>query len=188
MVLLNEWNHHAKNIFTPTFWHSGLVFSSGVIWCRNSWPYILSRWRHLPTSLDVNILVLNNFRHSYLRHLNDIVQGDSAVKGFATVPYIQEIAEPIRRVLNSCGIKVALKPFRTLGHIFAKPKVSFAHVWRNIKGLFLTPTGQNQLWLNTREKQAITLRGMILESLPLTIVMFNGFVWKPGILTGAIVS
>ena len=26
----------------------------------------------------------------------------------------------------------------------------------------------------------ITLRGMILESLPLTIVMVNGFVWKPG--------
>ena len=30
-------------------------------------------------------------------------------------------AEPIRRVLNNCGIKVALKSFRTLGHIFAKP-------------------------------------------------------------------
>ena len=28
-------------------------------------------------------------------------------------------------------------------------------------------------------KQAITLRGKILESLPLTIVMVNGFVWKP---------
>ena len=49
---------------------------------------------------------------------------DSAVKGFAIVPYmyIQGIAEPIRRVLNNCGIKVALKPFWTLGHIFAKPK------------------------------------------------------------------
>ena len=30
--------------------------------------------------------------------------------------------EPIRRVLNNCRIKVALKPFQTLGHIFAKPK------------------------------------------------------------------
>ena len=49
---------------------------------------------------------------------------DSAVKGFAIVPYmyIHGIAEPIRRVLNNCGIKVALKPFRTLGHIFAKSK------------------------------------------------------------------
>ena len=49
-------------------------------------------------------------------------EGDSAVKGFAIVPYIQEIAEPIRRVLDNCGVKGALKPFRTLGHIFAKPK------------------------------------------------------------------
>ena len=49
-------------------------------------------------------------------------EGDSAVKGFAIVPYIQGIVEPIRRVLNNCGIKVALKLFQTLGHIFAKPK------------------------------------------------------------------
>ena len=34
----------------------------------------------------------------------------------------QGSAEPIRRGLNNCGIKVALKPFQTLGHIFAKPK------------------------------------------------------------------
>ena len=26
------------------------------------------------------------------------------------------------RILNNCGIKVALKPLQTLGHIFAKPK------------------------------------------------------------------
>ena len=37
-------------------------------------------------------------------------EGDSAVKGFTIVPYIQGIAKPIRRVLNNCGIKVALKP------------------------------------------------------------------------------
>ena len=47
--------------------------------------------------------------------------GDSAVKNFAIVPYIQGIAEPIRRVLNNCGIRVALKPFQTLRRIFAKP-------------------------------------------------------------------
>ena len=46
----------------------------------------------------------------------------SPVKGFAIVPYIQGIADPIRRVLNNCGIKVSLKPFQTLGHIFVKPK------------------------------------------------------------------
>ena len=47
---------------------------------------------------------------------------DSAMKGFAVVPYIQGIVEPIIRILNNCGIKVALKPLQTLRHIFAKPK------------------------------------------------------------------
>ena len=46
-------------------------------------------------------------------------EGDSAVKGFAIIPYIQGVAEPIRRVL---WYQCCLKPFRTLGHIFAKPK------------------------------------------------------------------
>ena len=36
-------------IHDPKFRHSGLVSSSGVVWCWNSRPYMLSRWRHLPT-------------------------------------------------------------------------------------------------------------------------------------------
>ena len=64
--------------------------------------------------------IVKNSPDWLLNSLN--VQDYSAVKGFAIVPYIQGIAEPIRRVLNNCGIKVALKPFQTLGHIFAKPK------------------------------------------------------------------
>ena len=68
----------------------------------------------------------NSFVHDFLRRPTltdcDSPEGDSAVKGFAIVLYIQGLAELIRRVLNNCGTKVALKPFRTLGHIFAKPK------------------------------------------------------------------
>ena len=30
--------------------------------------------------------------------------------------------EPIKRILKSHNVKVAQKPFQTLGHIFAKPK------------------------------------------------------------------
>ena len=52
----------------------------------------------------------------------DSLAGDYAMKGFAIVPYIQGIAEPIMRILNNCGIKVALKPIQSLEHIFAKPK------------------------------------------------------------------
>ena len=42
--------------------------------------------------------------------------------GFVVIPYIQGVTEPIKRILNSHNVKVAQKPFQTLGHIFAKPK------------------------------------------------------------------
>ena len=42
--------------------------------------------------------------------------------GFAVIPYIQGVTEPIKRILNSHTVKVAQKPFQTLEHIFAKPK------------------------------------------------------------------
>ena len=41
---------------------------------------------------------------------------------FAVIPNIQGVTEPIKRILNSHNVKVAQKPFQTLGHIFAKPK------------------------------------------------------------------
>ena len=71
-----------------------------------------------------NVLKEHNYPKSFLYDclgrltLNDCnyPEGDSAVKGFAIVPYIQGIAEPIRKVLNNCGIRVALKLFRTLKH------------------------------------------------------------------------
>ena len=53
-----------------------------------------------------------------------------------------------------------------------------------IKGLSLIPIAQNQLVLSMCVKQAITLHGMILQSLPLTI---NSSVWKPGISMQALV-
>ena len=78
----------------------------------------------------INVLKENNYPKSILYDclrrptLTDCnsPEGDSALKDFAIVPYIQRIAEPVRRILNNCAIKVALKPFRTLGHIFAKHK------------------------------------------------------------------
>ena len=42
--------------------------------------------------------------------------------GFAVIPYIQGVTEPIKRILNSHNVYVAQKPFQTLGHVFAKPK------------------------------------------------------------------
>ena len=42
--------------------------------------------------------------------------------GCVVIPYIQGVMEPIKRILNSHNVKVAQKPFQTLGQIFAKPK------------------------------------------------------------------
>ena len=49
-------------------------------------------------------------------------EGDTSAKGYAIVPYIRGVTEPIKRMLSNCNIKVALKRYLTLGHIFAKPK------------------------------------------------------------------
>ena len=43
--------------------------------------------------------------------------------GLAVIPYIQMITEPVKRVLRSNhNVKVAQKPFRTIGQVFSKPK------------------------------------------------------------------
>ena len=47
-------------------------------------------------------------------------EGDTSFKSYAVVPYIQGVTEPIERILNNCNVKVALKPYLTLGHIFPK--------------------------------------------------------------------
>jgi hypothetical protein len=61
--------------------------------------------------------------HLFCRNQNNS-EGDTPVKDYAIVPYIQGVTEPIKRILSNCNIKVALKPYLTLGHIFAKPKDS----------------------------------------------------------------
>ena len=35
-------------------------------------------------------------------------EGDTSVKDYAIVPYIQGVTEPIKRILSNCNIKVAL--------------------------------------------------------------------------------
>ena len=42
--------------------------------------------------------------------------------GFAVIPDIQGVTEPIKTILNRHDVKVDHKPFQSLGHIFAKPK------------------------------------------------------------------
>ena len=100
---------------------------------------MLQRTESLPSNSDsqvnereyvLNILGENDYPK---RFLNDCLrspvcrkqnnpEGDTSVKGYAIVPYIQGVTEPIKRILSNCNIKVALKSYLTLGHTFAKPK------------------------------------------------------------------
>ena len=42
--------------------------------------------------------------------------------GFTTIPYIGGVSEPIKKILNQHNIQVALKPYKTIGSMFPKPK------------------------------------------------------------------
>ena len=75
-----------------------------------------------------NVLKANGHTKTFLRNCQKPVTTSNALDerepatGFAVIPYIQGVTEPIKRILNSHNVKVAQKTFRTLGHIFAKPK------------------------------------------------------------------
>ena len=98
----------------------------------------LTRADCLPPSCDsgakerqyvFDVLKVNGYPNTFLRNclkpvtppLNTSGDEDSAT-GFAVIPYIRGVTEPIKRVLSSHNVKVAQKPFQTLSHIFAKPK------------------------------------------------------------------
>ena len=55
---------------------------------------------------------------------NSIVshQGTLQFQGFASIPYVQGISEPIKRIIAEVGIGVAMKPHFTLSSIFRKQK------------------------------------------------------------------
>ncbi len=49
LVAVNKCKAQSNCIHDPTFRHSNLVSSSGVIWSHNAASYILEGWGHLPT-------------------------------------------------------------------------------------------------------------------------------------------
>ena len=98
--------------------------------------------------------------------------------GFAFIPYIQDVTEPIKRSLNSHNVKVAQKPFKTLGIFLPnqrilswknneptpfilflavtittntsdRPNVSWVHVWKSIKKRLSLAKNKIQLYRST---------------------------------------
>ena len=44
------------------------------------------------------------------------------LKHFTSIPYVQGTSERIGRILNEAGVKVAMKPVKTIGNILTSPK------------------------------------------------------------------
>ena len=71
-----------------------------------------------------NVLKANGYTKTFLRNCQKPVTTSSTpderepATGFAVIPYIQGVTEPIKRILNSHNVEVASKN-QTLGHIFA---------------------------------------------------------------------
>ena len=49
-------------------------------------------------------------------------QPPDSYSAFISIPYVQGVSEPIKRVLAQVGIRVALKPHCMLSSVFRKPK------------------------------------------------------------------
>ena len=98
---------------------------------------LLRRTDCLPSSLDSkaeerkyvsNVLKANGYTKTFFFYCQKPVTTSrnpderEPATGFAVISCIQDVTEPIKRILHSHNLKVARKPFQTLVHIFAKPK------------------------------------------------------------------
>ena len=79
--------------------------------------------RHEATHV-LSVLQLNGFplRHSY--PIPKVKQRNTTrhLMHFTSIPYVQGTSERIGRILNEAGVKVAMKPVKTIGNILTSPK------------------------------------------------------------------
>ena len=113
-------------------------------------------------------LKLNGFpkslatRHSYFhkKYSNRSTTNNKNYTSFTSIPYIQGVSEPVMRALNRVGVRVAMKPFRTISNIlslpkdrtpvFNKPGVVYEIPCRDCNAVYIGQTERN---VNTRLKE-----------------------------------
>ena len=112
----------------PTHTDKYLAFDSHHPIChkKSVAKTLLRRADCLPSSLDSkaeerkyvsNVLKANGYTKTFLRNCQKPVTNSNALDerepatGFAVIPYIQGVTEPIKRILNSHNVEVAQKPF-----------------------------------------------------------------------------
>ena len=111
----------------PTHTDKYLAFDSHHPICHKK-VCNLRRADCLPSSLDSkteerkyvsNVLKENGYTKTFLRNCQKPVTNSNALNGrepatgFAVIPYIQSVTEPIKRILNSHNVKVAQQPFQS---------------------------------------------------------------------------
>ena len=144
LFYLNVYREKQGNLGTsvyrkPTHIDKYLAFDSQHPIChkKSVAKTLLRRADCLPSSLDSraeerkyvsNVLKANGYTKTFLRNCRKPVTTSSTpdkrepATGFAVIPYIQGVTEPIGRILNSHNVKVAQEPFQNLGYTFVKPK------------------------------------------------------------------
>jgi hypothetical protein len=127
---------------------------------------LLQRAESLPWNSDsqanereyvLNVLGGNDYPKCFLNDcLRSLVcrnqnnsEGDTSVKGYAIVPYIQGVAEPIKRMLSNCNNKVALKPYLTLDHISQSQKILLKQIRKlMLYILYHSVTARKSIWVS----------------------------------------
>ena len=87
--------------------------------------HISDNSERLQHSKDIkNTLLLNGFPRKYarLQPPRDNSSPQPEYESFTCLPYIRGVSDKIQRILNKIGIKVAMKPYLTIGKYLPSPK------------------------------------------------------------------
>ena len=79
--------------------------------------------RHQATHV-LSVLQLDGFPLRHFYPISKVKQQNTTqhLKIFTSMPYVQGTSERIGRILNEAGVKVAMKPLKTIGNILTSPK------------------------------------------------------------------
>ena len=82
----------------------------------------IQEFHHVSDILKYNSFPSHKRSFSFKTNLVASQQSTQQFQGFAIIPYVLGISEPIKRILAEIGIRVAMKPHFTPSLIFRKPK------------------------------------------------------------------
>ena len=103
--------------------HHKLVVTKTLHDRANTHNTIPADARHKTTHV-LSVLQLNGFplRHSY--PIPKVKQRNTTqhLKHFSSIPYVQGTSERVGRILYEAGVKVAMKPVKTIDNILTSPK------------------------------------------------------------------